>query len=189
MIGGHARVIICHGRRVVVLGGDGAHRGVPAGLEHGEGALVADHALLPPLCRRAWLRGRDELVPGLRPDSGQGEAVPCRPMAPLALTVPQPKHDPMTCMHGRLQGEPALLQSLTNWRTGLKARHCAHQPGAALPLQERGHRRRRRLRRRNARGRAPLAECGSVGHGLFGLNARRATKTACVQHSTSDETT
>ena len=103
-------------------------------------------------------------------------------MAPLALTVPQPKHDPMTRMYGGLQGEPALTQSLTNWRTGLKARHCAYQPGAALPLQERGDRRRRRLRRRNARGRAPLAECGSVGHGLFGLNARRATKTACVQH-------
>ena len=31
------------------------------------------------------------LSPGLQPDSGQGEAAPCRPMAPLALIMPQPK--------------------------------------------------------------------------------------------------
>ena len=47
---------LCVGRGVVSMGGDRAHRGVTAGLEHGEGALVADYALLPPLCRRAWLR-------------------------------------------------------------------------------------------------------------------------------------
>ena len=99
------------------------------------------------------------------------------PMAPLALTVPQPKHGPMIRTQGGLQGEPALTQSLTNWRTGLKARHCNRQPGAALPLQERGRRRRRGLRRRNARGRAPLAECGSVGHDLFVLRYG----TACVK--------
>ena len=34
-----------------------------AGLEHGEGVLVADHALHPPLRRRAWLQGRGGLVP------------------------------------------------------------------------------------------------------------------------------